>query len=387
MRRWSVAFIIGAIAIATGGAWVLHRGAARQNAVGIAKPVPVVLGKVLVSDMPIVKVGLGTVAAYNTVDIHAQVTGTIQKIGFIEGQTVHPGSLIAQLDPRPFQAALEQAQANLQRDKAHLANGQVNLTRYQQLFQKNSIAEIQVSNQAAAVQELVANIANDKAAIYNDQTQLGYTTIVSPIDGVTGIRRVDIGNLIQPTTTVPIVTVTQIQPISVVFTLPQTDLPEVQAAMAKSKLKTIAYAQDGSQPLGEGTLLLVNNEVSQASGTIELKATFANRNKELWPGEFVEVRLVIDAQKNAISIPLSALQQGANGQVVFLVKGDDKVHLQPVTVRETLDGRALIESGLKAGDTVVVAGQYRLLEGSKITAVAAGDPRVQSQTPASQGML
>jgi membrane fusion protein, multidrug efflux system len=377
----------GALLIVGAVAWLLHSQPNAKSPVIVIEPIPVVITKVQVSDMPIVKVGLGTVVAYNVVNIHAQVTGTIQKIGFVEGQTVHPGSLIAQLDSRPFEAALEQAQANLQRDRAHLANAQTNFTRYQQLFQKNSIAEIQVTNQAAAVQELLADVANDKAAIYNDQTQLSYTTITSPIDGVTGIRRVDVGNLIQPTNTVPIVTVTQIQPISVIFTLPQTDLPEIQNAMGKNTLKTIAYPQDESKPLGEGTLLLVNNEISQASGTIELKATFPNQNRALWPGEFVEVRLVVSVQKNAISVPLSALQQGTSGQVVFVVRADETVRLEPVTVRETLDGRAMIESGLKPGDTVVAAGQYRLQDGVKIVPVSPGDPRVQNQTTASQGML
>jgi membrane fusion protein, multidrug efflux system len=387
MRKWPILIGVSALSIAGGAAWLFHSQPNVKETVVAVKPIPAVINNVQVSDMPIVKAGLGTVVAYNVVNIHAQVTGTIQKIGFVEGQTVRPGSLIAQLDPRPFQAALEQAQANLQRDQAHLANAQTNLTRYQQLFQKNSIAEIQVTNQSAAVQELLADVANDKAAIYNDQTQLSYTTITSPIDGVTGIKRVDVGNLIQPTNTVPIVTVTQLQPISVIFTLPQTDLPEIQTAMGKSPLKTIAYPQDGSRPLGEGTLLLVNNEISQTSGTIELKATFPNQNRALWPGEFVEVRLVVSVRKNAISVPLSALQQGASGQVVFVVDADDRVRLEPVTVRETLDGRALIDSGLKPGDALVVAGQYRLQNGVQIVPVPADDPRVQNETTASQGML
>jgi multidrug efflux system membrane fusion protein len=352
-----------------------------------APPVPVVAERVQVSDFPIVKTGIGTVVAYNSVAVHTQVTGTIEKIGFVEGQDVHPGDLIAELDPRPFQAALDQAKANLARDEAHLANARANLARYTPLEKKGYATPQQVADQAAAVAEQEAAVASDKAAIDNAQTQLSYTMIASPIGGVTGIRRVDIGNIVQPTDATPIVTITQIQPISVVFTLPQTDVPAVQAAMAKGQLTTIACSQDGTSELGTGTLLLVNNMVSQSSGTVELKATFPNANRALWPGEFVSVRLVLERRHDAVSVPLTALQQGQNGSFVFMVDLDGKVALRPVTVSETLDGRALIDGGLEAGDTVVSAGQYRLSAGTKIVAVAPGDPHVQNLSPATQGML
>ena len=203
--------------------------------------------------------GIGSVVAYNVVDVHAQVTGTIDKIGFVEGQTVHPGSLIAQLDPRPFQAALQQAESNLARDQAHLTNAQTNLGRFVPLAKQGYATQQQVTDQTSAVTQLQAAIVGDKAAIFNAQTQLGYTTITSPIDGVTGIRHVDIGNILQPGSTTPIVTITQIQPISVDFTLPQQDVPAVQAAMAKGSLTAIAYGQDDHTELGQGTLLLVDN--------------------------------------------------------------------------------------------------------------------------------
>jgi multidrug efflux system membrane fusion protein len=368
-------------------AWRLGHAPPMPAKPAASAAIPVVTAKVQVSDMPLVKTGLGTVTAYNTVNMHAQVTGTIQKIGFVEGQTVQPGSLIAQLDPRPFQAALQQAQANLVRDQAHLANAQANLNRFVPLAKRGYATEQQVGDQAASVAQLQAAIASDQAAISNAQTQLSYTTITSPIDGVTGIRRVDIGNIVQPTDATPIVTVTQLQPISVVFTLPQNDLPEVQAAMQKGSLHTIAYSQTGKDQLGEGSLLLVNNQISQASGTVELKATFPNEDRKLWPGEFVQVRLITGVQPSAISVPLSALQQGAAGEQVFVVGPGNTVRLQNVTVAETLDGRALVSSGLKPDDTVVTAGQYRLQDGTKIMAVAPGNPGVQNQTPATQGML
>ena len=375
------------VGVAGVGGWRYASAPAPVVAEAAPAPVPVVTARVSVSDMPIVKVGLGTVYAYNTVDVHTQVTGTIQQIGFTEGQTVHPGSLIAQLDPRPYQAALRQAQANLTRDQAHLQNSVANLNRDVPLLSRGYSTQQQVDDQAASVAELRAAIISDTAAIDNAQAQLSYTKITSPIDGVTGIRRVDIGNIVQPGGTTPITTITQVQPISVIFTLPQTDLPDVQAAMQAGTLKAIAYPQDGSRPLDEGELLLINNQINPASGTVQLKATFPNAHNLLWPGEFVEVRLVTSVRPNAISVPLSALQQSTVGESVFVVNGDDVVMPRPVAIAETLDGRALIDKGLAPGDTVVVAGQYRLQNGTKIVAVSAGDPNVQNQTPATQGML
>ncbi|HEY4041004.1 MAG TPA: efflux RND transporter periplasmic adaptor subunit, partial [Rhodopila sp.] len=320
MKRRSVALLTCACVVCSGGlaAWWVGRISPPPAQAAAAPAIPVVTMKVTVSDMPLVKMGLGSVVAYNTVNMHAQVTGTIQKIGFVEGQAVQPGSLIAQLDPRPFQAALQQAQANLVRDQAHLANAQANLNRFVPLAKQGYATQQQVGDQAASVAQQRAAIASDQAAIANAQTQLSYTTITSPVNGVTGIRRVDIGNIVQPSDATPIVTVTQIQPISVEFTLPQDDLPQVQAAMQKGSLHTIAYSQSGQDELGEGSLLLVNNEISQASGTVELKATFPNENRKLWPGEFVQVRLITGVQPSAISVPLSALQQGATGQQVFV---------------------------------------------------------------------
>jgi multidrug efflux system membrane fusion protein len=377
------------VALCAGGLTSWHVYGARS--VPLTQPpvpaVPVVTEKVQASDVPIVMSGIGTVVAYNVVDIHAQVTGTIDKIGFVEGQTVHPGNLIAQLDPRPFQASLQQAEANLARDEANLTNAQTNLGRYTPLLKQGFASAQQVTDQASTVTQLQASVAGDKAAIYNAQTQLGYTTIASPIDGVTGIKQVDIGNIVQPGTTAPIVTITQIQPISVVFTLPQSDVPAVQAAMAKGSLKATAYGQDDRTRLDEGTLLLVNNTINQSSGTVQLKATFPNANRALWPGEFVNVRLVVTVHQNGVTVPLSSLQQGQNGSLVYVVQPNGTAQQRPVTITQTLDGRALIDQGLKAGDTVVTAGQYRLSNGVKVAEVAADDPQVQDSSESSAGML
>jgi membrane fusion protein, multidrug efflux system len=382
--------IVGLCIVAGAGGiavWQSQRAGATPAPVAAPASVPVVAEKVRVSDMPIVLSGIGTVQAYNVVDVHAQVTGTIDKIGFVEGQTVHPGSLIAQLDPRPFQAALQQAEASLARDTANLVADKLDLGRYSTLMRQGYATPQQVSDQTATVNSLQAAIAGDQAAIFNARTQLSYTTITSPIDGVTGIKLVDIGNIVQPTSTTPIVTITQIQPISVVFTLPQDDVPAVQRAMSTGTLQVIAYGQNDRTKLDEGTLLLVNNAVNQNSGTIQLKATFPNANHTLWPGEFVNVRLVLSQRHNAISVPLDALQQGQNGSLVYVIPANARVQQRPVTIGETLDGRALIDSGLQPGDVVVTQGQYRLSDGVKVTQVPAGDPRVQNSTEASAGML
>jgi multidrug efflux system membrane fusion protein len=367
--------------------WRTQRADAVPEQTITPPPVSVVTEKVRVADMPIVLTGIGSVVAYNVVNVHAQVTGTIDKIGFTEGQSVHPGSLIAQLDPRPFQAALQQAQAALKRDTANLEDANANLGRYTPLLKQGYATQQQVTDQSALVTELEAAIAGDKAAVFNAETQLSYTTITSPIDGVTGIRDVDIGNIVQPSSTTPIVTITQIEPISIVFTLPQDDLPKVQEAMARDSLRVVAYDQNDHTKLDEGTLLLVNNTVSQGSGTIQLKATFPNPKRILWPGEFVNVRLIIGQQHNAVSVPLNALQQGQTGSLVYVVNADGTVQQRPVTITETLDGRALIEDGLRAGDVVVTQGQYRLADGVKVVEVKAGDPTVQSNTESSAGML
>jgi membrane fusion protein, multidrug efflux system len=392
MRKRSV--ILGVVAAACIGGGIAWRDfAARTEPPPAAPPppVPVVAAKVQVSDVPIVMTGIGTIQPYNVVDVHTQVTGTIEKIGFVEGQVVKPGDLIAQIDPRPYQATLEEDEAILKVDEAHLANAEVNLRRYQTLLKENSIAPMQAADEDAKVSQLKATIAQDNATIFNARTQLGYTTITSPISGVTGMRKVDVGNVVQPYgaggVTTPIVTITQIQPISVIFTLPQKDLQTVRKAMKHGTLTAAAYNQDDTNKLEEGSLLMVNNTVLQSSGTVELKATFPNKSETLWPGQFVNVRLNVAVRHDGISVPLTALQQGQNGQFVFIVQPDGKVEERPVAVEQTLEARALISSGLESGDTVVTAGQYRLSDGVRVVEVPADDPRVQNTTEASAGML
>jgi membrane fusion protein, multidrug efflux system len=394
MRKRSVILGVFAAACIGGGiGWrVITAGADPPRPPAASPPpVPVVATKVQVSDVPIVMTGIGTVEPYNVVDVHTQVTGTIEKIGFVEGQVVKPGDLIAQIDPRPYEAILRQDEAILKVDEAHLANAEVNLGRYQTLLKENSIAPMQAADEDAKVSQLKASIAQDNATIFNARTQLGYTTIMSPITGVTGFRQVDVGNVVQPTgaggNTTAIVTVTQIQPICVVFTLPQKDLQTVRKAMKDGRLTAVAYNQDDTTRLEEGSLLMVNNTVLQSSGTVQLKAVFPNKNEDLWPGQFVNVRLNVAVRHDGITVPLTALQQGQNGQFVFIVRPDGKVEERPVAVEETLEARALISSGLEPGDTVVSAGQYRLSDGAQVVEVPPTDARVQNTTEASAGML
>jgi multidrug efflux system membrane fusion protein len=391
-KRSLVLGVVAATCIGGGIAWrVMVAGAEPPPPAAPPPPVPVVATKVQVSDVPIVMEGIGTVEAYNIVDIHTQVTGTIEKIGFVEGQIVKPGDLIAQVDPRPYQAALQEDEAILAINKAHLANAEANLQRYQILVKQDSIAQIQVDDEDAKVLQLKATIAQDNATISNARTLLGYTTITAPISGVTGIRKVDVGNIVQPIgaggETTPIVTITQIQPISIIFTLAQKDLQAVRKSMRDGPLTTVAYSQDDTTKLDQGSLLLVDNTVLQSSGTVRLKATFPNTNENLWPGQFVNVRLNVAVRHDAITIPITALQQGQDGQFVFIVLPDGKVEERQVGEEETLEGRALISSGLEPSDTVVVAGQYRLSDGAQVVEVPANDPRVQNTTEASAGML
>jgi membrane fusion protein, multidrug efflux system len=353
-----------------------------------APAVPVIATTVQQRDFPIVLTGIGTAAALNTATVRSQVTGLLVNVPFKEGQFVKQGDLLAQIDPRTFQAQLDEAQAALARDQAHLENAQINLGRYIPLSKQGFAPEQQVATQRAMVAQQQATIQNDQAAVEYAKTELDYTKLVAPFDGVTGIRLLDVGNVLQPTNTTGLVVVTQLQPISVIFTLPMTDIPEVQDALAKSPLETIAFSQDGKTQLDTGQLLLVDNQADPTSGTVRLKAIFPNQQRRLWPGTFVNVRLVTSVQHNGLAIPLDAIQQGPQGQFVFVVGQDHKVAVRPVSVRETLTGEALVDKGVSAGEDVVVRGQYRLSQG---TLVALADPNNPSAVPnpstATSGML
>ena len=332
-------------------------------------PVPVVAGAVAQHDVPIYQNGVGTVIAYNTDVVRAQIQGQLISINFTEGQTVHAGDLLAQIDPRPYQAQIDQFTGNLERDQAQLTNARANFTRYSQLGAKGWATPQLIETQKSQVGQLEAAIKTDQALIEAAKVQLSYTRLTSPIDGVVGIRQIDVGNIISPTTANGLVVVTQLDPISLIFTLPEGVLPQVlrQQQATKTPLSVLAYNQDNTMQLGQGTLTLVNNEILQTTGSIQLKATFPNKSRELWPGELVNARLLVTTRHNGLTVPASVVQQGPNGAYAYVIKPDGTVAIRPLKVAQISDGEALIDSGLKAGEQVVVDGQYRLQAGTHVT--------------------
>jgi multidrug efflux system membrane fusion protein len=358
-------------------------------------PVPVIAVTVQKQNFPIVLTGIGNVAALNSATVRSLVTEPIISIDFKDGQSVKKGELLAELDPSTFQAQLDQAEANLARDQAHLQNGRVNLGRFVPLAKQGFATQQSVTTQGAKIAEEEAVTKADQAAIEYAKTELSYTKLVAPFDGVAGIRLLDVGNIIHSSTTRgsptepnALVVINQVQPIAVMFTLAAADIPQVQEALAKGSVKVVALSADGKTELDTGTLAAIDNQANTTSGTITLRAIFPNPDRKLWPGMFVNVRVVTQVQDNGLTVPLDAVQQGPQGQFVFVVGPDHKVAMQPVSVRETLNGEALIEKGLSAGETVVVRGQYRLTPGTVVSLANPNDPAaVPNPTPASAGLL
>jgi multidrug efflux system membrane fusion protein len=358
-------------------------------------PVPVIATTAQEHDFPIVLTGIGNVTALNSATVRSMVTEQIISVDFKDGQFVKKGDMLAQLDPSTYQAQLDQAEANLARDQAHLQNAQINLSRYVPLQKQGFAPEQQVATQQAMIAQQQATIKGDQAAIEYAKTELSYTKLVAPFDGVAGIRLLDVGNIIHSSTTRgspsepnALVVINQVQPISIMFTLAAADIPGVQEALAKGPVKAIALSADGKTELDTGTLAALDNQANTTSGTITLKAIFPNPDRKLWPGMFVNVRVVSQMQNNGLTVPLDAIQQGPQGQYVFVVGREHKVAMQPVSVRETLNGEALIDKGLNAGETVVVRGQYRLTPGAVVSLANPNDPAaVPNPTPASAGLL
>ncbi|MGJ4942533.1 efflux RND transporter periplasmic adaptor subunit [Bradyrhizobium sp. HKCCYLS1011] len=350
--------------------YLTHARPLREAAAAPAEPppVPVVGGAVAQHDVPIYLTGVGTVIAYNTDVVRAQIQGQITSINFTEGQSVHVGDLLAQIDPRPYQALTEQYTGNLERDQAQLTNAGANLTRYAQLGDKGWATPQLIETQKAQVGQLQAAIKTDRALIDAANVQLSYTRLTSPIDGVVGIRQIDVGNIISPSTTNGLVVVTQLDPISLIFTLPETVLPQIQRQQQRTKapLPVLAYSQDNTTQLGQGDLALVNNEILQTTGSIQLKATFPNKQHELWPGELVDARLLVDVRHGGLTVPASVVQQGPNGAYAYVINADSTVATRPIKVAQISDGEALIDSGLTPNEQVVVDGQYRLQPGTRI---------------------
>lgn len=375
--------LIGAIFLVLLGWWSCHHRAASDQAQtdgaaggrnGRGGPpgagggaVPVVAAEVEQKDVPIFLDGLGTVQAFNTVTVRTRVDGELQQVLFSEGQEVTTGDMLAVVDPRPFQAALDQATAKKAQDEAQLGNARVVFTRNSDLLARKVIDQQTYDTSKFAVDQFEGTVQGDQAAIDNARTQLDYTQIKSPINGRTGIRLVDVGNVIHAADANGIVVITQLKPISVVFTLPEQNLQEIlNQGAANGGLHVSALDRGNTTPLGEGTLAVVDNQIDQTTGTVKLKATFPNDDLKLWPGKFVNARLVLTTKKGATVIPASVVQRGPQGTYAYVIKPDKSVEMRQIKVAQTENNQTVVDDGLKPGEQVVVDGQYKLQPGAHV---------------------
>lgn len=346
-------------------------GVQKQGPVRAA--VPVRTAAVEKADFPVYLTGLGTVQGFNTVIVRTRVDGQINRIAFQEGQVVKEGDTLVEIDPRPFEAALDQAKAKKAQDEASLANASLDLQRYTKLGE--FATRQQTDTQRSTVSQLTAQIEADTALIANAQTQLDYATIKAPISGVAGLRQVDVGNIVNAATQTGIVTIAQIEPIAVIFTAPEDQLPDIKTALAAGSPETIALSTDGKRVLSTGTLSLINNQVDTTSGTVRLKAIFDNKDHALWPGQSVSTRLLVATVKGATVVPDDAVHHGTDGLYAYAVNRDNKAELRKIKVSRSFDGRSVVDEGLSPGEQVITAGQYKVQPGSLVsTAVASSGP-------------
>jgi multidrug efflux system membrane fusion protein len=364
--------VLSVVLGALGAWWYLGAGAAgnaaNKDKHAGPKPIPVTVQTVQKRDFPVYLDGLGSAQPYDTVTVRSRVDGQVVKVGFRQGQMVRQGDLLVQIDPRPFQAALEQAQAKQAQDEANLSNAKRDLQRYQTLAEREAGSLQQLDTQRALVNQLTAQIKGDRAAVDNAQTQLDYTTIRSPLTGMAGFRQIDPGNIVHATDTMGIVMIVKLQPISVVFTAPEQNVQEIKQALGAGRVPVAALSSDGTKVLAQGHLAVINNQVDQASGTIQMKATFPNRDNALWPGLSVSTRLILKTLKNVVVAPNDAIQRGPNGLYAYVVATGDKVAVRPVTAEYENDSGTVVAEGLRAGDRIVVAGQYRLTPNARVAA-------------------
>ena len=373
VRSWSVILLSVLAVVAIGWAiWFFPSAGpstkGRDREAG--QPVPVLTSVAATKNVPIYMDGLGTVQAFYTVTMKAMVDGPLLAVNFKEGQDVHKGDMLAQIDPRTYQAALDNATAKKAQDQAQLANARLDLARQQKLVANNYTSAQQADTAKAQVAQFEALVQQDQAQIDTARTQLSYTTITAPVDGRTGIRLVDAGNIVHAADATGIVVITQLQPISVLFTLPQQALPAVAKAMAEGSPPVLALAQDATggaaKLLDTGSLTVLDNQVDATTGTIKLKAVFPNAERRLWPGGFVSVRLRTETAKDAVVVPPSAIQRGPRGSYVFVIDKDATAKRQAVTVGYEDEQGSIIASGLKAGEIVVVDGASRVSDGGKV---------------------
>jgi multidrug efflux system membrane fusion protein len=365
----------GIVVVAIVAGFMILRHGKTTTVAGPPK-VPVTITETAQRDVPIYYDALGTVQAFNTVSIRAQVTGQIVSIDFRQGQDVHKGDVLAKIDPTPFKANLDQAVAKKGEDRAQLIDAEKDLARFTTLVKKDFETQQNVDLQQAKVDQLKATIDADQGAIEASQTQLDYATIVAPIDGVVGFRQIDIGNIVHPTDASPLTVLTQIKPSEVIFTLPQSDLGPVREAMLHGDVSVLAFDQNDKDQLAEGRLLLIDNQIDQTTSTIRLKAEYPNNDERLWPGEFVRTRILITTQKDAVTLPSVAVQRGPDGTYVWVVKQDNTVEQRPITTQIISENLAIATKGLTAGERVVLNGQSRLDVGTHV------DIRGQNAPPA-----
>jgi multidrug efflux system membrane fusion protein len=346
---------------------------AQKRAAPARTAVPVKTAAVEKADFPVYLTGLGTVQGFNTVTVRTRIDGQIDKIAFKEGQQVQQGDVLVHIDPRPYQAALDQAKAKKAQDEASLGNANLDLQRFTKLGE--FATRQQTDTQRSTVAQLTAQLAADDAAIFNAQTQVDYSSVKAPISGVAGLRQVDVGNIVNASTQTGIVTIAQIEPIAVIFTAPEDQLPYINEAQSAEPLKVIALTTDGKKTLSDGLLSVVNNQVDTTSGTIRLKAVFDNKNHALWPGQSVSTRLLLTTLKDATVIPDDAVQHGNDGLYAFSINQENKAELRKIKVTKSIDGRSVVDEGLSPGQQVIVSGQYKVQPGTLVsTAVASSDP-------------
>ncbi len=366
-KRWAkfLWFALPAIVIVVLASAVWRRDVAPARTASPPVTVPVTVASAKRKDVPVLLTGLGTVQASHTISIRSQVDGKLQSINFVEGQDVRQGDVLAVIDPRSFQAALDQAIAKKAQDEAQLTSAAKDLARSQQLGTKGFATQQSIDQQQAKVDQFKATIDADEAAIESARTQLSYTKIAAPIDGRVGIRQVDAGNIIHANDQNPLTVITQIRPSVSVFTLPQKNLYDVRDAMQRGPVPVIAFDQDNRRELARGKLLLIDNEIDQTTSTIKLKASFPNEDEALWPGEFVRLQVQVDTQKDAVTIPPAALQRGPQGFYVWVIKPDNTADQRHVEAK-TLDNTVVVTKGVAEGEHIVVNGQYRLQVGTRV---------------------
>jgi membrane fusion protein, multidrug efflux system len=374
-RRITVFFIAALVIAAVVGVYYMPHW--QQTLAAVSKggrrggpaandPVPVLATAARLADVPVYLDGVGTAKALNTVTVRSQVDGKIVEISFKEGQDVPKGYVLAKVDPVTYQAAYDQTVAKKAQDEAQLANARLDLDRYTRLAATNAVNKQQLDTQRALVAQLEAQIKLDQAAVDNARAVLSYTDIIAPIAGRTGIRLVDAGNLVRSAEATGIVILTQLQPISVFFSLPQQNLPELTRGMAEGDLPVDALSSSGKGTLDKGKVMVIDNQVDQTTGTVKLRGEFPNNDLQLWPGQFVNVRVLIDTLRQAVVVPTAAIQRGPNGAFVYVLKQGNTVTVRPVTLTQQDDSRAVVATGLQASEQVVTTGFARLTEGAQV---------------------